>query len=144
MGWSGGRRRISFRRIQNPTADTLEFIHLHKTAALIKASVRMGPILADSTRDKLYALTRYGECIGLAFQIIDDVLDVEGTTEELGKSAGADSKKKKLTYPLLFGIEGARQKAKDLIKSATDALCIFSSEAGPLREIAKYLGERRA
>jgi geranylgeranyl diphosphate synthase, type II len=143
-GMVGGQAQDILSENSEPDADTLEFIHLHKTAALITASVRMGPILADSTRDKLYSLTRYGECIGLAFQIIDDVLDVEGTTEELGKSAGADSRKKKLTYPLLFGIEGARQKAKDLIESATDALCIFSSEAGPLREIAKYLGERRA
>jgi geranylgeranyl diphosphate synthase, type II len=143
-GMVGGQAQDILSENSEPDADTLEFIHLHKTTALITASVRMGPILADSSRDKLYSLTRYGESIGLAFQIIDDILDIEGTTEELGKSAGADGKKKKLTYPLLFGIEGARQKAKDLIESATDALSIFSSEAGPLREIAKYLGERRA
>jgi geranylgeranyl diphosphate synthase type II len=143
-GMVGGQAQDILSENSEPDADTLEFIHLHKTAALIKASVMMGPILADSGKDKLYSLTRYGESIGLAFQIIDDILDVEGTTEELGKSAGADSKKKKLTYPLVFGIEGAKRKAIDLIKSATDALSIFSSEAGPLREIAKYLGERRA
>ena len=143
-GMVGGQAQDILSENSEPDGDTLEFIHLHKTAALITASVRLGPILAGSRKSTLYALTRYGECIGLAFQIIDDILDIEGTTEELGKSAGADSKKKKLTYPLLFGIEGARKKAKDLIKSAIDALTIFSSEAGPLREIAKYLGERRA
>ena len=143
-GMVGGQAQDILSENSEPDGDTLEFIHLHKTTALITASVRMGPILADSRRHKLYSLTRYGESIGLAFQIIDDILDIEGTTEELGKAAGVDSKKKKLTYPLLFGIEGARQKAKDLIESATDALSIFSSEAGPLREIAKYLGERRA
>lgn len=90
------------------------------------------------------ALTIYGENIGLAFQIVDDILDVEGTTEELGKSAGSDSRKKKMTYPSLFGVEGARQKANGLISSAMDALKIFSSEADPLREIAGYLIKRRA
>ena len=104
----------------------------------------MGPILASSPKSKLFALTKYGESIGLAFQIIDDILDVVGTTEELGKSAGSDNRKKKLTYPLLFGIDGAREKAKHLISAAKDAIKHFSSKADPLREIAEYLGERRA
>jgi geranylgeranyl diphosphate synthase type II len=92
----------------------------------------------------LQALTIYGENIGLAFQIIDDVLDVEGSAEELGKSVGSDSRKKKMTYPSLYGIEGARNKANELISIAVDAIVIFSSEADPLREIAGYLAKRRA
>lgn len=143
-GMVGGQVQDILSESADPDSDTLEFIHLHKTTALITASVRIGPILAGSGRKRLDALTRYGESVGLAFQIIDDILDIEGTTEELGKSAGSDSQKNKLTYPSLFGIEGARQKAKILIKAAEDALGIFSSEADPLREIAQYLVERRA
>jgi geranylgeranyl diphosphate synthase, type II len=143
-GMVGGQVQDILSESADPDSDTLEFIHLHKTTALITASVRIGSILAGSGRKRLDALTRYGESVGLAFQIIDDILDIEGTTEELGKSAGSDSQKNKLTYPSLFGIEGARQKAKILIKAAEDALGIFSSEADPLREIARYLIERRA
>lgn len=143
-GMVGGQAQDILSENSEPDGETLEFIHLHKTTALITASVRIGPILTNSRRNRLYALTRYGENIGLAFQIIDDILDIEGTTEELGKSAGSDSKKNKLTYPSLFGIEGARQRAKDLISGAIDAIRNFSSEADPLREIAEYLGERRA
>jgi geranylgeranyl diphosphate synthase type II len=143
-GMVGGQAQDILSENSEPDGDTLEFIHLHKTTALITASVRMGPILAGSKRKKLYALTRYGESVGLAFQIIDDILDIEGTAEELGKPAGSDRKKNKLTYPSLFGIEGARKKAKDLLKKATDSLMIFSAEADPLREIAGYLGVRRA
>lgn len=143
-GMVGGQAQDILSENSEPNGDTLEFIHLHKTAALIAASVRIGPMLAKSGKSRLYALTKYGECIGLAFQIIDDILDIEGTTEELGKPAGSDRKKNKLTYPSIFGIAGARQKAKDLISDAVDALRIFSSDADPLREIAGYLGERRA
>ncbi len=80
----------------------------------------------------------------MAFQIIDDILDVEGTTEMLGKTAGSDTNKKKLTYPSLFGVEGARQKAVELITSGINALKMFNSAADPLREIAVYLRERKA
>jgi geranylgeranyl diphosphate synthase type II len=143
-GMVGGQAQDILSEDSEPDRDILDFIHLHKTAALIAASVRMGPILANSRRNILAALTRYGEGIGLAFQIIDDILDIEGTTEELGKTAGSDDRKRKLTYPSLFGIEEARHKAKDLINAATDALRNFSSEADPLRDIAQYLIKRRA
>jgi geranylgeranyl diphosphate synthase type II len=89
-------------------------------------------------------MTKYGESIGLAFQIIDDILDVEGSTEELGKPAGSDRRKKKMTYPALFGVEGARQKAGKLIAGAIEDISIFPSGADPLREIARYLLDRRA
>ncbi|MEW6213867.1 MAG: polyprenyl synthetase family protein, partial [Nitrospirota bacterium] len=143
-GMVGGQAQDILSENSEPDRDTLHFIHLHKTAALITASVRMGPILAGSDEDMLKSLTRYGENIGFAFQIIDDILDIEGNTKELGKSSGSDRKMKKLTYPALFGIERSRQKAKDLVSGAIDALRIFSYEADPLREIAHYLIKRRA
>jgi len=143
-GMVGGQAQDILSENTKPDRDTLEFIHLHKTAALITVSVRMGAILANVIKTKLKALSKYGENIGLAFQIVDDILDVEETTEDLGKTAGSDINKKKMTYPSLFGIEGARQKAKDLITMAINSLKIFSSEAEPLRNIAIYLIERKA
>ena len=143
-GMVGGQAQDIISEDAEPDGEILEFIHLHKTAALIKSAVRIGSILAGSRKKQLQALTRYGENTGLAFQIIDDVLDVEGTPEELGKSVGSDSRKKKMTYPSLYGIEGARKKANELILIAIDAIGIFSSEADPLREIAGYLAKRRA
>jgi geranylgeranyl diphosphate synthase type II len=143
-GMVGGQAQDIISEDAEPDGEILEFIHLHKTAALIKSSVRIGTILAGSRKKQLQALTIYGENTGLAFQIIDDVLDVEGTPEELGKSVGSDSRKKKMTYPSLYGIEGARNKANELISIAIDAIGIFSSEADPLREIAGYLAKRRA
>jgi geranylgeranyl diphosphate synthase type II len=143
-GMVGGQAQDILSENSEPDRDTLHFIHLHKTAAIITASVRVGPILSNTGGDKLKALTRYGENVGLTFQIIDDILDVEGKTEELGKPAGSDKKKKKMTYPLLQGVEGSRQKAYELITEAIEVLRIFSTEADPLREIARYLVKRRA
>ena len=143
-GMVGGQALDIFSENIEPDKDTLDFIHLHKTAALITASVRMGAILANIKEKKLKALTEYGTGIGLAFQIIDDILDIEGNAEELGKTAGSDIKMKKMTYPALCGTEKSRQKAKDLISDAIDSLKIFSSEADQLRKIARYLLKRRA
>ena len=143
-GMVGGQVLDILSENTKPDIDILHFIHLHKTAALITASVRMGPILADSDEDTLKALTRYGENIGLAFQIIDDILDIEGNAKELGKSSGSDKKKMKMTYPSLLGVEGSREKAQDLIAEAINVLRIFSSKADPLREIAHYLIKRRS
>lgn len=143
-GMVGGQALDIFSENLEPDKDTLTLIHLHKTAALITASVRMGAILANTEEKKLKALTEYGTGIGLAFQIIDDILDIEGNAEELGKTAGSDVKMKKMTYPALCGIEKSRQKAKDLISGAIDSLKIFSSKADQLRKIARYLLKRRA
>lgn len=126
-----------------PDSKLLQFIHIHKTATLICASVKLGPILYGSTKDKLEALTIYGNNIGLAFQVIDDILDIEGNTEELGKPVGSDDKINKMTYPRLYGIEKSQEIAKQLISDAESSLSIFSSEADPLREIAFYLINRR-
>jgi len=143
-GMVGGQAQDILSENLKPDKDTLHFIHLHKTAALIATSVKMGPILAGSDNDIMNALTRYGENIGLVFQIVDDILDIKGNSIELGKSAGSDKRKRKMTYPSLLGIEGSQQTAQDLISEAINALHIFSSEADPLREIARYLIKRRS
>jgi len=129
---------------RDPDTETLRFIHTHKTGALIRASVRIGPILFGSDRASLDALTFYGEHIGLAFQVIDDILDIEGDTEELGKTVGSDEKVKKMTYPSLYGLKKSKEIAEDLIADAHAALSVFSSSADPLRRIADYLLTRRS
>jgi geranylgeranyl diphosphate synthase type II len=142
-GMVGGQAIDISSENSQPDRDTLTFIHTHKTAALITASVRMGGILADSDVNTLKALTQYGERIGLAFQITDDILNVEGKTEELGKAAGSDAKMKKMTYPAFYGIEKSRQEAENSVAEAIDALALFPSVADPLRAIARYLIQRR-
>ena len=127
-----------------PDHETLEFIHTHKTAALIRASVLMGPIFYESGKDIFDALSEYGSNIGLAFQVIDDILDIEGDAEEIGKPVGSDEKANKMTYPSLYGIETSRDIAQRLISSAVSSLGSFSEKADPLREIANYLLTRKS
>ena len=127
-----------------PDSETVQFIHQHKTAALIRASARIGPLLYGSRRDVLDAMTRYGNNIGLAFQIIDDILDVVGDAEEMGKPVGSDERINKMTYPRLYGIAKSREIAERLLSEAVKCLADFSSEADPLREIAGYLLSRRS
>lgn len=124
-------------------ADNLSFIHVHKTGALITASVRMGAILAKAGKKRFFALSRYGENLGLAFQIIDDILDVRGSDAELGKPAGSDERRKKATYPGLYGIDFSMQKARKLIDGALDSIKDFPVKADPLREIATYMLSRK-
>jgi geranylgeranyl diphosphate synthase type II len=126
-----------------PDKRTLEFIHTHKTASLLSVSVKIGGILADADCNKLRALTKYGRNIGLAFQIIDDILDIEGDTKILGKLTGSDIKKDKMTYPLLYGIERAREEADKLVKNAVDSLYIFNNSADILKGLAIYILERK-
>ncbi len=125
-----------------PDAEIVQFIHLKKTAALIKASVKIGAILAEASEDLINRLETYGESIGLAFQIVDDILDIEGKTEEMGKPKGSDIERGKMTYPRVFGIEKSKEKAKELIHCAIDALKVFDHSAQPLREIASYIIKR--
>jgi geranylgeranyl diphosphate synthase type II len=127
-----------------PDHETLEFIHIHKTAALIRASVLMGPLLYGSSTDLLNPLLKYGNNIGLAFQVIDDILDIEGDAEELGKPIGSDERANKMTYPSIYGIEKSRDIATELISSAVSSLSSFSSKADPLRQLAEYLLNRRS
>lgn len=125
-----------------PDKKTLSFIHVHKTGALITSSVRLGAILAGASKTKLDALTEYGKHIGLAFQVVDDILDVEGDTEELGKTAGSDERKKKMTYPALYGIDKSRKEAMRLVGGAIASIEKFPESADPLRAIAEFIMTR--
>jgi geranylgeranyl diphosphate synthase type II len=121
----------------------LLYIHTHKTGALIRASVRIGALMANASPSKLNALTEYGEKVGLAFQIIDDILDITGTREELGKATGADSARGKNTYPSAFGLQQSHQMAETLISDSLNAVKIFNKKAETLMEIARYILARR-
>lgn len=121
----------------------LEYIHIHKTGALILAAVRSGAILAGADEDELKALTRYGESVGLAFQIADDILDVEGASREMGKRTGGDEKRKKATYPAVIGLTDSKEIADELAEKAVKALDGFDEKADPLREIARFVVRRR-
>jgi len=123
--------------------ETLDYIHNNKTGALIRASVRSGGILAGADEEELRHLTIYGDAIGLAFQITDDILDIEGTKEELGKETGMDSHKGKKTYPSMLGIEESKCRVKGLIEKALSALRIFDHRADPLRGIALFIIDRK-
>jgi geranylgeranyl diphosphate synthase type II len=117
----------------------LEFIHLAKTAALLTTSLRLGAMSANATAGKLAALTTFGRSLGLAFQVIDDILDVTQTTEKLGKTAGKDLTATKATYPSLFGLERAKKIAADLTDEALSSLALFGKKARVLRAIAESL-----
>lgn len=121
----------------------LEYIHIHKTGKLIRASVRCGAILGGTDAEGLKALTRYGESVGLAFQIADDILDVEGSTKDLGKATGGDAKKGKATYPSLMGVAESRRLANELVERAVSALSGFGERAEPLRAIAGFITARK-
>jgi geranylgeranyl diphosphate synthase type II len=118
---------------------TLQYIHTHKTGALILASVRVGVKLGSGNDETLRNFTRYGERIGLAFQIADDILNVEGKTALLGKKTGSDLSKGKVTYPSLLGLEESKRRATELIELAIEALTPYGPEADPLREIARFV-----
>jgi len=118
---------------------TLQYIHTHKTGALILVSIRVGAKLGGANGETLKAFSRYGERIGLAFQIADDILNVEGKSLSLGKSIGTDLSKGKATYPSLLGIEESKRRAEELVALAVEALGPFGSEADPLREIARFI-----
>ncbi|MES9945975.1 MAG: (2E,6E)-farnesyl diphosphate synthase [Candidatus Thiodiazotropha sp.] len=121
----------------------LENLHIHKTGALIRAAVRLGALLDPSADKKLTQhLDHYAKCVGLAFQIQDDILDVEGDTETLGKTKGKDLAQEKPTYPSLLGLSGAKEKAQTLLQEALHSLDDFDSEADPLRWIAHYITAR--
>lgn len=121
---------------------TLQFMHTHKTGAMLLVSVQAGARLGGATEEGFKALTRYGERIGLAFQIADDILDIEGKVEILGKTPGSDHSKKKATYPSVVGLEESRRRAGELVERAVEVLNIFGAEADPLREIGRFIVTR--
>jgi len=125
-------------------AALVDYIHTHKTAALIRASIRSGAILAGATPEELKALGVAGDDLGLAFQIMDDILDITATSEELGKTAGKDQAQQKATYPAVHGIETSRRRAQALIADAHAALEPFGPRALPLRALGTFIIERKA
>jgi farnesyl-diphosphate synthase (EC 2.5.1.10) len=125
------------------TLPELENMHIHKTGALIRASVNMATLAkADIDPDVAKKLDNYAKCIGLSFQVKDDILDEESDTATLGKTQGKDQDNDKPTYPALLGLAGAKQKAQELHEQALDNLNIFGSEADLLRDLSLYIIQR--
>ena len=141
-GMVGGQTADILMEGQSVDPETLSFIHACKTGALIEASVEMGGLLGEGNDEEIYHLKMYGKSLGLAFQIIDDLLDVEGDQELLGKPVGSDDKNQKATYPALFGIKETKKKAQELLEKALSELTSFGEDADPLRAIARYVVER--
>ena len=120
----------------------LQFIHESKTAALLTCSLKLGAMSAAATPKKLEALTNFGHSTGLAFQIIDDILDVTQTSEKLGKSAGKDEAVNKATYPAIYGLSKSRNEAAKLTEAAINSLNTFGKSGTRLKELAHYLLDR--
>ena len=125
-----------------PTAQLLDSIHRAKTGALLRASVRMGAIYANADDEQLAALSSFGEHVGLAFQIVDDILDVEQSSEQLGKTAGKDAQQKKITFPAVYGIEKSRTMAEDERLAAHLSLKMFDDRAERLKQLADKIVHR--
>jgi len=141
-GMVGGQMADLLMEGQEGNTKILKWIHTHKTVKLIEASVVSGALLGGGDVKQVKALTSYGRHLGLAFQIVDDLLDVIGDEKKLGKRVGSDQKKQKLTYPSLVGLEKTRQLAEESIKRAISALSYFGSEAEPLRLLANFVLNR--
>jgi geranylgeranyl diphosphate synthase type II len=129
---------------KHPTAELLESIHRAKTGALLRASVRIGAIYAGADAAQLAALSSFGEHIGLAFQIVDDILDVEESSEALGKTAGKDAAQHKITFPAVYGVEESRRMAEEERLAAHLALNMFDDRGSRLRELADLVVQRKA
>ena len=129
---------------QPPTPELLDSIHRAKTGALLRASVRMGGICASGTAAQIEALSHYGEHVGLAFQIVDDILDVEESSEALGKTAGKDAAQGKITFPAVYGVAESRRMAHDQCAKAHDALALFGARAQLLHDIADLIVHRKS
>lgn len=142
-GMVGGQAMDIMSEGSAPDKETLAFIHTRKTGALITASVRLGAVLAHAEPPGLEALTNYARNTGLAFQVIDDILDEMGDEASLGKPVGSDTKNNKMTYPSLYGVQQSHREAERLIKEALSAIKDFPPSAEPLREIAKYMLVRK-
>jgi geranylgeranyl diphosphate synthase type II len=125
-------------------AATLDYIHVHKTGALIRTSLRVGAMLCGATAEQVRALSVAGANLGLAFQIVDDILDVVASSEELGKTAGKDQIQQKATFPAIHGIEASRARARSLIAEAEEALTAFGPRAEPIRALGRFILERKA
>lgn len=142
LGMVGGQSLDIAYENQGFPFEILQTIHRSKTGALLTCAVHVGAIGAGAGSKETKSLIHYGNQIGLAFQIVDDLLDVTATTEQLGKAVGGDAKKGKATYPAFFGIEASRKKALDAVTAAKDALADFDEKAEPLRALADYIYSR--
>ncbi len=129
---------------QTPTAALLESIHRAKTGALLRASLRIGAIYAGADDARYAALSRYGEHVGLAFQIVDDILDVEASSEALGKTAGKDAQQQKITFPAVYGIDESRRMATEQCEQAHATLSAFGERARRLHELADLIVQRKS
>lgn len=125
-------------------APRLEYIHTHKTGSLIRVSVVAGGLAANCSEEQLNSLSHYGEKIGLAYQILDDILDVEGESLTLGKNAGSDMARRKATYPAMWGIKQAKSQAQDLITDAQQDLSPLGEKASRLKELAQFILQRKS
>ncbi len=142
-GMAGGQAMDMMANDQDTDLAQLENLHIHKTGALILASARLGALAAGAASSaEASALEHYAKCIGLAFQVRDDILDVEGETDTLGKTRGKDVAANKATYPALIGLDAAREMAQTLVAEALDSLARFSEDADPLRALARFITER--
>lgn len=142
-GMIGGQVKDLEAEHLKPDAVTLEYIHRSKTGALITASLVTGGIYAGGSHAEVQRLRDFGRCIGLAFQIVDDVLDVTQSSEQLGKTAGKDTASEKATYPALFGVEESLHKADALVNSGCNALDSFAHRAETLKDLAHFLVQRK-
>ena len=139
-GMAGGQAIDIASEGERLTIAELEDMHIHKTGALIRASVRIGALCApEPSRELLESLDHYAKCIGLSYQIQDDILDIEGDTATLGKTQGADVTRNKPTYPALLGMEGAKQRARELHEQSMESLAAFGRQADLLRELSRYI-----
>jgi len=142
FGMVGGQVLDIANENQQVSFETLRTIHSAKTGALITASVHAGAVGAGGSRDQVDSLIEYGHQIGLAFQIIDDLLNVTATTEQLGKTAGSDIEHGKATYPGFFGVEETRNRALEAVTLSKKAIADFDQKADPLRQLADYIYSR--
>jgi geranylgeranyl diphosphate synthase type II len=125
------------------TVAEMQNLHALKTGAMIEAALVTGAIAGGGSRDQVEAVRAYGRAVGLAFQVVDDILNVEGDPAVMGKAAGTDRARRKNSYPALLGLEKSKEFAQNLVNSAVAALAGFGAEADALRAIARYVIERK-
>lgn len=142
-GMVGGQTVDIAYEAKEPDPVVVEYIHRHKTGALIAAAVTAGAILAGGNEEQERSINRYGQQIGLAFQIADDVLNIEGDRDMMGKGIGSDTARGKMTYPSVFGITESKRTQEQLVDSAISCLEQFDEKADPLRGIARYIIKRK-